>query len=74
MQDLAGNEFEVGQKVLLCLPYYKELVWGTVEKIGPKMVTCSYMERDRMQQTPRRPDQVVVPMQPGYGPPAYACG
>jgi hypothetical protein len=73
MRDMAGNEIEVGKDVLICLPGYKHLVWAKVEKIGPKMVTCSYERwKGYMDQTPRFPNQVVVPMRPGYGHPATA--
>lgn len=75
MQDFAGNELEVGMKVLIVLPGYKHLVWAKIEKIGPKMANCSYERwKGHPGHTPRFPNQIVVPMQPGYGPPAYACG
>ncbi len=75
MRDMAGNELTVGTKVLICLPYYKHLVEGTIEKVGVKMVTCSYpsqWNKDNLDTTTRYPNQVIVPMKPGYGPPATA--
>lgn len=60
MNDFVGNELHVGQEVALCLPYYKHLVKGWVIKIGPKMVTCGYMEYGREESTARYPNQVMV--------------
>lgn len=60
MNDFAGTELEVGQDVALCLPYYKHLVKGKVEKIGDKMATCSYQQYGREQRTPRYPEQIMV--------------
>jgi hypothetical protein len=63
MKDFAGKEFEVGQTVALCLPYYKHLVKGRVEKIGNQMVTCSYEARypkGSRDTTARYPNQVVI--------------
>ena len=60
MKDFAGVELEVGQEVALCLPYYKHLVKGRVEKIGDKMVTCSYKGPWGEDKTPRFPNQVMV--------------
>lgn len=60
MNDFAGKEFEVGQTVAICVPYYKHLVKGRVEKIGPKMVTCSYKARWGDETTTRFPNQVVI--------------
>lgn len=63
MKDFAGKEFAVGQKVALCLPYYKHLVEGRVEKIGKQMVTCSYeseWRKDHRDSTARYPNQVVI--------------
>lgn len=61
MKDFAGVELRVGQKVALCLPYYKHLVKGRVEKIGKEMVTCAYYDdNQRLKTTPRYPNQVVV--------------
>lgn len=34
MKDFIGKEFEVGQTVAMCVPYYKHLVKGTVVKSG----------------------------------------
>lgn len=60
MQDFAGIELEVGQKVAICLPYYKHLVMGQVEKIGAAMVTCSYKRNGYPDKTSRYPNQVMV--------------
>lgn len=60
MKDFAGKEFAVGQTVALCVPYYKHLVKGRVEKIGPKTVTCSYTARWGADSTTRLPNQVVI--------------
>lgn len=60
MKDFAGIELEVGQDVALCLPYYKHLVKGRVEKIGKEMVTCSYTGPWGPGKTPRYPNQVMV--------------
>jgi hypothetical protein len=61
MKDFSGTELSIGQKVAICLPYYKHLVEGRVEKIGPKMVTCSYYDdNQRLKTTPRYPNQVMV--------------
>lgn len=60
MKDFAGVELEVGQKVALCLPYYKHLVMGQVEKIGAAMVTCSYYRGQYLEKTSRYPNQVMV--------------
>lgn len=60
MKDFAGVELEVGQKVALCLPYYKHLTMGRVEKISKQMVTCSYTGPWGEDKTPRYPDQVVI--------------
>jgi hypothetical protein len=60
MKDFAGKEFEVGQAVALCLPRYKHLVKGRVEKIGKAMVTCSYYSGKYPEYTSRYPNQVVI--------------
>lgn len=60
MKDFAGKEFEVGQEVALCLPYYKHLVKGRVEKIGKSMVRCTYMRGKYEDATNRYPNQVMV--------------
>lgn len=61
MKDFTGREFEVGQTVAICVPYYKHLVMGKVVKIGAKMVTCSYdARRNRLETTSRFPNQVVI--------------
>jgi hypothetical protein len=60
MKDFAGRELEVGQTVALCLPYYKHLVKGRVEKIGNKMVSCSYTGPWGEDTTARYPNQVVI--------------
>jgi hypothetical protein len=64
MKDMAGNELEVGMDVLVILPGYKHMVWGVIEKVGPKMATCSYTQWGYRHQTPRNPDQIVVPAKP----------
>lgn len=65
MKDYAGNELEVGMRVLICVPSYKHLVWAVVEKINPQTVTCSYERRkDYRNSVPRLPNQVVVPVMP----------
>lgn len=60
MKDFAGTEFEVGQTVAMCVPYYKHLVIGKVEKIGAKTVTCSYNYSWGPGETVRYPNQVVI--------------
>lgn len=63
MKDFAGNELEVGDKVLICLPYYKHLVWGEVERFTDRMIICSYHRSSGRRDTvPRHPNQVVLPM------------
>jgi len=67
MKDYAGNDLEVGMKVLICVPDYKHLVWATVEKVNPQTVTCRYQvtwTNDYTKTTARYPNQVVVPMPP----------
>jgi hypothetical protein len=66
MKDFAGNELEIGDKVLICVPGYKHLVWAEVESFGPKMIICSYKvtwsTTGRRENVPRYPNQVVLPL------------
>lgn len=68
MKDFAGNELEIGDRVLICLPYYKHMVWAEVERFGEQMIVCSYRPNDdptRYRKTvPRYPNQVVLPLTP----------
>jgi hypothetical protein len=65
MKDFAGNELAIGDKVLICLPHYSELVWAEVEKFTEKMIICSYQpnyHNARRVTAPRYPSQVIYPL------------
>ena len=40
--DFLGQELEVGQRVVFMPPHIKELKWGYIKKINPKMVRIMY--------------------------------
>lgn len=52
MKDMAGNELVPGDRVLICVPSYKHLVWATVQSFGAKMIICSYVPHWRRDGVP----------------------
>jgi hypothetical protein len=64
MKDFAGNELAIGDKVLICLPHYSELVWAEVEKFTEKSIICSYLPAYQIRRITihRNPSQVIYPL------------
>jgi hypothetical protein len=65
MKDFAGNELEVGMKVVIIVPSYSHLVWAEIVKINPKTATCKYTKWKNYTATvARTPEQIIYPMSP----------
>lgn len=81
MKDFAGNELKVGQQVI-CLTRGASsswMIWGEIIGFTPQKVRIKHTERYRTDTGYlvenediflRDPDNVVIPLQPGWGPPA----
>lgn len=64
MKDFAGTELQIGDKVAICVPNYKHLVWAEVVSFGKQMIVCEYQvtwSHDRKDRVSRYPNQVIFP-------------
>lgn len=57
--DFLGQELEVGQRVVFMPPYYKELQWGYIKRINPKMVRVIHGS-DKSEECRRYQKEVIV--------------
>jgi len=57
--DFLGQEFEVGQRVVYMPPYVKELAWGYIKRVNPKMVRIS-SGRDKGSECSRYQKEVII--------------
>lgn len=57
--DFLGQEFEVGQRVVFMPPYVKELNWGYIKRINPKMVRVMYGS-NKSSECSRQQKEVII--------------
>ena len=63
MKDISGNKLNVGDKVWVTVPYYKNLTPAIILKDTPKGATVEFGSFDKKKTTSRTSEQIVLNQQ-----------